>query len=131
MTDHVVRAELMSRIFVVLVLTIGGLSLAVTTFLAFEDHHRIKQNQAIQLFIKQQSIQNGQTAHAIEDCTQPGGDCYQRSQRQTAGAVADINRVVILAAACASGLPPGMSVDNRQARISSCVINRLAERSRP
>jgi uncharacterized membrane protein SpoIIM required for sporulation len=69
---------------------------------------------------------NHQAVSAIQDCTQPTGKCYQRSQKQTAGAVADINRVVILAAACASGLPLGLPIEDRQARIQACVIDRLA-----
>lgn len=66
------------------------------------------------------------TAELIKSCVEPSGDCFRQGQRRTATAVADINRVVILAAACASGLPPGMSVSDRQTRISSCVIDRLA-----
>lgn len=66
------------------------------------------------------------TADLIKSCVEPSGDCFRQGQRRTASAVADINRVVILAAACASGLPPGMSVSDRQAHIQTCVIDRLA-----
>ena len=63
----------------------------------------------------------------IRSCTSPGGECYKRGQQQTGAAVATINRVVILAAACSVGLPRGLSVDERQTRIQSCVIERLSQ----
>jgi hypothetical protein len=66
------------------------------------------------------------TLDAVEDCTQPSGECFQRGQKRTAAAVGDINRVVILAAACSVGLDQQLSVADRQDLISSCVINRLA-----
>jgi hypothetical protein len=69
---------------------------------------------------------NAGVLEAVQDCTQPGGDCFQRGQKQTAAAVGDINRVVILAAACSVGLDPEMPVADRQAEIQTCVIDRLA-----
>lgn len=69
------------------------------------------------------------TLDAIESCTTPGKPCYQNGQTQTAKAVGDINRVVVLAAACSVGLDPHLSVGDRQAVISSCVITRLARQS--
>lgn len=66
------------------------------------------------------------TLAAIRSCTTPGRKCYDAGQKRTAAAVGDINRVVILAAACSSGLPEGLSVGDRQARIQTCVINRLS-----
>lgn len=62
----------------------------------------------------------------INGCVDPDGSCYKQGQRRTAGAVADINRVVILAAACSVGLSPDMAVVERQAAIQSCVLERLA-----
>jgi hypothetical protein len=70
------------------------------------------------------------TLQAVRSCTTPGQSCYDRGQSQTAKAVGDINRVVILAAACSSSLPAGLSVSDRQSRIQQCVIDRLAA-SRP
>lgn len=61
-------------------------------------------------------------ARRIESCTTPNKPCWKRSQRQTAQAVGDINRVVILAAACASQMP-GASVE----RITRCVADGRAE----
>lgn len=71
-----------------------------------------------------------ESAEIIKDCTTPEGDCYKRAQERTADAVGDINRVVIMAAACASGLPAGLSVDERQTEIQACVIDRLARQAR-
>ena len=67
-----------------------------------------------------------QTLDAVNDCTQPTGKCFKRGQSQTAKAVGDINRVVVLAAACSVGLDQRLSVEERQSRISACVIDRLA-----
>ena len=66
------------------------------------------------------------TLGAVEDCTQPTGKCFLRGQKRTASAVGDINRVVILASACSVGLETGLSVEQRQAEIQQCVIDRLA-----
>lgn len=66
---------------------------------------------------------NAETLRIIKSCTTPGQSCYDRGQKATAGAVASINRVVILAAACASQ-HRGESV----ARVQTCVLNRLADR---
>jgi hypothetical protein len=62
----------------------------------------------------------------ILDCTDPKGKCFQESQKRTANAVGDINRVVVLAAACSVGLNRHLPVAERQSRIQSCVIDRLA-----
>lgn len=66
------------------------------------------------------------TLDTVNDCTQPSGDCFKRGQKRTASAVGDINRVVILAAACSVGLDTRLSVSERQTLIQSCVIDRLA-----
>jgi hypothetical protein len=82
---------------------------------------RVAQTADLVTEIRHSQITNHQTLHAIKSCTKPDGRCYKRGQKQTARAVSNINRVVILAAACASQ-EPGQSV----ARIQACVINRLA-----
>ena len=66
------------------------------------------------------------TLDRVNDCTQPSGECFKRGQEQTAKAVGDINRVVVLAAACSVGLDQKLGIDERQSQISSCVIDRLA-----
>ena len=66
------------------------------------------------------------TLDAVRSCTTPGRQCYEAGKQQTAGAVANINRVVILAAACSVGLDPHMKVADRQTAIQNCVIDRLA-----
>lgn len=67
-----------------------------------------------------------EASNRILDCTDPEGKCYQDSQERTAKAVGDINKVVVLAAACSVGLPDGLTVAERQDEIQSCVIDRLA-----
>lgn len=62
----------------------------------------------------------------VQSCTTPGEECYEDGQRRTAQAVGDINRVIVLAAACSVGLDPQLPVAERQTQISSCVIQRLS-----
>lgn len=69
------------------------------------------------------------SADRILDCTNPEGQCYKDSQKRTAQAVGDINRVIVLAAACSVGLDREMSVERRQIVIQECVINRLAQQA--
>lgn len=64
------------------------------------------------------------TSMAVRSCVTPGQPCFERAQKQTAGAVANINRVVILAAACAVG-KTGTTAEI-EAAIQSCVIDGLA-----
>lgn len=68
------------------------------------------------------------TQQTIRGCVDPDGECSKRGQEQTAKAVGDLNRVTILAAACAGELPPGLTVDQRVDLISACITKRLAER---
>lgn len=62
------------------------------------------------------------TLERIQNCTTPGRPCYERGQRQLARAVGDINRVVVLAAACASG-----GGSRTEAEIQACIVGRLGE----
>lgn len=62
----------------------------------------------------------------ILDCTDATGDCFKENQRRTAQTVGDINKVIVLAAACSVGLEQGMTVEQRQIAIQECVIERLA-----
>jgi hypothetical protein len=67
------------------------------------------------------------TADRIEDCTTPGGDCFERAQRQTSGAVAGINTITVRATACLAvvlkGIPEGATVvvDDVAAQIQQCI----------
>jgi len=72
-----------------------------------------------------------ETLDRIRDCTTPGRECYERSQKQLAGAVSDVNRVVVLASACSVGLDQHLTIAERQRLISSCVIDRLASNTAP
>lgn len=74
----------------------------------------------------------GATLELIQSCTTPGEPCYDDGQKRTAAAVGDINRVIVLAAACSVGLDPDYSVDKRQVAIQECVIERLSiENNKP
>lgn len=75
--------------------------------------------------IRQAQRDNAETLRLIRSCTSPGMECFERGQKQTAEAVADINRVAIIAAACADK-PNRQTVE----QIQSCVITRLARADR-
>jgi hypothetical protein len=66
------------------------------------------------------------SAERIEDCTSPGGECYQRGVKNQADAVGSINRVIVLAAACSVGLPSQLTQREREVHIQACVIDGLA-----
>lgn len=66
------------------------------------------------------------TLDRIVECTTPGRECYDRGQEQTSAAVGDINRISVLAAACADR-PRAQSVE----QIQACVIARLADADQP
>lgn len=64
------------------------------------------------------------TISVIQDCTTPGGKCYQRTQRQTRGVVDSINEVSVYAATCAKRY-------GTVSRIESCVLAFLHDRPQP
>lgn len=69
---------------------------------------------------RQSSVRNQETLRIVKGCTTPGSDCYDRGVRQTARAVADINRVVVLAASCADQ-PDVQTTDE----IEACILREL------
>ena len=74
--------------------------------------------------IREAQKPNVATLSLIEDCTSPDGECFRRGQDDTAAAVADVNRITILASACASR--PGAQ---SAAQVESCVLRLLATRT--
>lgn len=107
-----VRFEVMKRTLILVTATLVTICLVVVIILLVQSRERGRENHEL--------------LTTIRSCTEPTGTCYQSGQKRTASAVADINRVVILAAACATGLPEGLTVSERQTAIQSCVITRLA-----
>lgn len=73
--------------------------------------------------------QLAKSADRILDCTDSTGECYKRNERRTAQVVGDLNRVIVLAAACSVGLDPNFTVDQRQIAIQGCVLDRLARQA--
>jgi hypothetical protein len=72
--------------------------------------------------IRETQKSNTGAVKLIRDCTDPSGDCYKRGQKQTAVAVADINKISVYAAACADR--PGVQTASE---IYACVVERLAQ----
>ncbi len=82
-------------------------------------------------------VQGNKTAHqtadtqkAIEDCTTPGGRCYEDGRRRTAQAIDDIVKVSIYMAECAR-LYPGESGPEYDKKLESCVFGRLDRDATP
>lgn len=119
----VVRAEIVTRVFLVLVAAL----LAVTAYDVFLIRHQQVQSVSTLSSAKQASHDAAETAKVIKSCVDPDGRCYRRGQRRTAAAVANINRVVILASACAVGKTG--SVAQIQNQIQQCVIQGLARQN--
>lgn len=65
---------------------------------------------------KATNANTNQVTKAILDCTDPTGECFQQGQARTAEAVGNINRVVVLAAACAR-----VPDNDTQEEIEDCV----------
>jgi archaellum component FlaG (FlaF/FlaG flagellin family) len=113
------QATLATRVLIIAVIlllaTVIGLQLTTTLLVRGTQQTNTKKTDS-----------SFQTLKLIKSCTTPGQPCYERGQQQTAGAVANINKVVILASACSIGLSGDLSVEHRQTLIESCVIQRLA-----
>lgn len=109
---RVTRYEAMKRLLIVFIAVVVSLVLGAILVLVNQMSERGKENHRL--------------LTTVQDCTQPSGKCYQDGQKRTASAVSDINRVIILAAACSAGVPPDLSVQQRETQIQSCVIERLS-----
>lgn len=105
------RAELATRIFLVTILLLATTSLVLISSVTISDQQRRQESR--------------ETLATIKSCVEPTGACYRDGQRRTAGAVSSINQVIVLAAACSVGLPPGLTVTTREAAIERCVHHRL------
>lgn len=65
------------------------------------------------------------TNDQILDCLTPEGLCYQRGQQQTIDTLASVQRIIVLAAACAVDVTGSESVVEREAAITACVTDQL------
>lgn len=68
---------------------------------------------------------NTQVLDTVRSCTTPGKACYEENRKRTADVVTDINRVSLLAAACADA-PHTQTVE----QIQLCVLQRLQQDQR-
>lgn len=67
------------------------------------------------------------TNEQILDCLDPGGKCFEESQRRSADVLAQVQLIIVLAAACAADVTGDQSVEQRQDSITACIAKRLAE----
>jgi hypothetical protein len=112
---RVARAELATRLFVLVLLAVL-VAQAVTIY-------QIRNTQLEGTPIGQKLVAS---ADRILDCTDPKGECYEQSQRRTAQVLASVQRIIVLAAACAADVVASDSVDGRESEITACVTKRLA-----
>lgn len=96
-------------------------TLGLQVFLAFQDHHRIEQNNEIQQFIKAQALRNHAISEQIRSCTTPTGACYKRGQAQTGAAVAGINDFTEAAVWCAQNAAPAT-----ERAMHVCILSHLS-----
>lgn len=69
------------------------------------------------------------SADRIENCTTPGLSCYDRGQKQLAGAVGSVNRIALIATSCAVQVESSGRVSTEAATydlISQCVQRLVA-----
>ena len=117
---HRNRLKALENVFYAVSAFTLAVCLGLLVFLAVQDHQRIEQNERIQAFIREQAIKNQRLIEQVESCTTPTGKCYRDNRNRTNTVVMDINRVSILAAACADR-------DDTQtaAQIRKCVLDQL------
>ena len=119
------RASLATRSFIIFAGSALVVLLVTTALIVGQIRHQQVQSAGTLKSANAAAKSAQDTADDIHSCVTPGLPCFQRAQRRTAGAVASINRVVILAAACAVGKTG--TVSQVQVAIQNCVISRLAE----
>jgi hypothetical protein len=66
--------------------------------------------------------QNKDILQQIHDCTDPNGRCYKLGGDRSDHAIANINRVTLLAAYCASKTPPFATIE----QVRKCIENGVA-----
>lgn len=119
------RASFVTRAFIVFAGSALVALLLITAVIVGQIRHQQVQSAGTLRSADAAAKSAQDTADAIHSCVTPGEPCFQQAQRQTAGAVASINRVVILAAACAVGRTG--TVSQIQAAIQNCVVQGLAQ----
>jgi len=120
-TIHLTRRQVIWSIVAVVV----AFSVAALAAAAFVSAFKATEIRDAQLSNTKTLRNTERTLDLIEDCTTPGRDCYDRGQKRTADAVANINKVAVYAAACADR----RGVQGR-AEIFTCVIRALAQEDR-
>lgn len=105
-----------------------GLTAAFVVILALAVVLAVTAIAYLALSANQRSEQNGDLLKEIDrvnsrlvDCSEPEGKCFKEGQRTVAKAVATINDVAVVAAACAD-----QPRQQTAAQISDCIIKELA-----
>jgi glutaminase len=111
---QVARAELMKRVLIVVTAAMVAVALALLLVL-------LGRVRGTQVDNANKADARDATLLAIQDCTQPSGECFKRGQQRTASAVASIQRIIVLSAACSVRVSPNQHIAQRVAAITDCV----------
>lgn len=111
------RAEFATRAFiVVLVVLLVGAVVTIVQIRSTQVDNTVKNDQQTEVLKQVKRL-----AKRVESCTTPGEPCQRRGQRQTAQAVSILLSGNVNALACAMQVPPGTSVDQTIALITTCL----------
>ena len=135
---RVARTTLIIRSFIVISTGILGAILFFVVTTADTTKNTAQDTKEIVSSIEKQQDSNTttidtaqKTLDLIQDCTQPGGECYDEGQRRTAAAVGDIGRLSVYASACAADRSLlEQNLEQRADSIQRCVT-RLLNRTTP
>jgi hypothetical protein len=110
----VARAELMKRVLIVVTAVMVAVCFALLLVL-------LGRVRGTQVDNTNKADARDATLLAIQDCTQPSGECFRRGQERTASAVASIQQIIVLSAACSARVPADEPIAQRVAAITECV----------
>lgn len=112
---------------------IGGLAVGLVVAMLLSVPILVAQVRATQVHNTSKTQANTDTlvavkglAKQINSCVTPGRPCFKESQERTAGVLANVQQIVILAAACAVDETASQPVDRRVADVLACVTAGLA-----
>jgi hypothetical protein len=115
----VARAELIKRVLIMVTAVMVAAILVLLLVL-------LGRVRGTQVDNTQKADERDATLLAIQDCTQPSGECYKRGQKRTAAAVGDIGAANILTVVCALNVPNGTPLQEALDQVTQCVADRLS-----
>lgn len=126
LASKVARAELWKRVVIVVTAAMVAVVLGLLLVLIGQVSDVIGQVRATQLEGTPTGRKLVSSADRILDCTDPEGDCYKENQKNTAALLGTVQRIIVLAAACAVDVTPAQSVEQREDAITLCITKQFA-----